>query len=270
MKTLIRPEEMQLNKVYNLVYVGDNEAYAKINGKRTIRVTATEPNLQYVELYDNFGSPTFDDLPGSTTYVGNPSEAFKEDEITEPADETEWFKKSVKFSSLVEAVEAGVLTPDDIKSLRVRSSSSPFVSVSNRAGKFIGLYTGFNVEGKTTQPYLQQVYIWWNTWEDMYADFEAYGVNASGRKKFFLTLKRTWEVADGAKPGTTTTIGPGRHEFVKVPNPRGHKAPWLVLKGTLIGACEGFWRDWQNGDLNEGGQPIDWGDFEVIVEELEW
>ena len=92
-----------------------------------------------------------------------------------------------------------------------------------------------------------------------------------------LVLKREWEAcnADEGPKGTKTTIPPGRHEVERIPNPLGYPdAPWLVLVGTKIGATEGSWRQWKNGDgVNKNpdspdyGKPIDWGDFEVIIEE---
>jgi hypothetical protein len=81
-----------------------------------------------------------------------------------------------------------------------------------------------------------------------------------------LILKRDWKVGDG-RDGSSAVIPVGRHEVERVRCPLGHDCNWLVLKGTLIGGAEGFWRDWRNGDLNDDGQPIDWGEFEVVVEE---
>jgi hypothetical protein len=270
MKTLIPPNQMEVGKVYNLVYVGDNEAYAKINGKRTILVTATTPELRYVQLYDQFGFPRFDDVRGNPTHVSNLELAFKEDEISEPADESEWFKHSIKVSSLGEALEQELITLDDIKNLPVRSNRNPFVGCAGEKGAYIGTYTSFHVEGRTKHPYLQNVYVWWNSWDEMVEDFEKYGVNASRQKWIFLTLKRTWKVLDGANPGNIAIMPPGRHRFVRVQNPFGHDAPWLVLKGTLIGAAEGFWRDWQNDPYNENlGKPINWGNYEVVIEEVD-
>jgi hypothetical protein len=74
-----------------------------------------------------------------------------------------------------------------------------------------------------------------------------------------LVLKCDWEANDGTAKGKKAIVHAGRHEVERVPNPFGHKeAPWLVLKGTLIGATEAFWRDW--------GSP-DWGDNQIIVED---
>jgi hypothetical protein len=87
-----------------------------------------------------------------------------------------------------------------------------------------------------------------------------------------LVLKRDWDVIDAAhlkhSARRNAVIPKGVHEVERIPNPLGHPgAPWLVLKGTLIGATEGSWRQWRNGTLNARGEPIDWGDFEVVVEE---
>ena len=72
----------------------------------------------------------------------------------------------------------------------------------------------------------------------------------------FMTLKRSRSAFDGSQKGKTVTIPEGRHEIEGVGNPFGDKTKWLVLKGTLIGGAEDFWRVCQR----EG-----WGD--VIIEE---
>ena len=169
---------MKKGGIYNLVYTGTNEAYGRINGKRTILVMDIEPELQYVQLHDSFGCPNTDDLRSGVCTVRDPSLAFKEDQIFEPTDEREWFKHSMKVGSLAEAIERGVLTRKEITQHPVHSSHSPFTSFSGAKGQFLGLCTSFDVEDKTNQPYLQYVYVWWNTWEAMYADFKKYGVNA--------------------------------------------------------------------------------------------
>jgi len=74
-----------------------------------------------------------------------------------------------------------------------------------------------------------------------------------------LVSKRNWEVHDGSKASGNddAIVPPGRHEIERVPNPFGFEAPWLVLKGTLIGATEGFWRQWT--DYSD--------DFQIVIEE---
>lgn len=89
-----------------------------------------------------------------------------------------------------------------------------------------------------------------------------------------MTTKREWEALNGATtPISPATISVGRHEIERVPNPAGHPANWLVLKGTLIGAAEDSWRQWENGRLADDpnhpnyGKPVDWGQFEIVIEE---
>lgn len=62
-----------------------------------------------------------------------------------------------------------------------------------------------------------------------------------------ITLKWECDVlnASNGEKNKTAIIPPGRHEIQRIPNPYGYPSPWLVLKGTLIGAAEDFWR-WQN------------------------
>jgi hypothetical protein len=90
----------------------------------------------------------------------------------------------------------------------------------------------------------------------------------------FMTLKRAWDTLDATSgEAVQTTIPAGRHEIERIKCPVGHDCNWLVLKGTLIGGSEGSWRQWINGSDCYGenhpkaGQPIDWKEFEVVIEE---
>lgn len=91
----------------------------------------------------------------------------------------------------------------------------------------------------------------------------------------FAILKRDWEMIEASVDGkpVKAIIPAGRHELERIPNPCGYPdAPWLVLKGTKIGATEMSWRQWKNGEIdNPGhpnhGKPVDWDDFEIAIEE---
>lgn len=86
-----------------------------------------------------------------------------------------------------------------------------------------------------------------------------------------MILKRDWQALDGSESDKIAVIPAGCHEVERVPNPFGHRAPWLVLRGTLIGGSEGSWRQWENGDfINRPEHPnfgsaVDWGDWEVQI-----
>lgn len=73
-----------------------------------------------------------------------------------------------------------------------------------------------------------------------------------------LIVKREWKAIDGLDKNKTHIIPIGTHEVERIPNPLGYPGYWIVLKGTLIGASEGSWRQW------EGNK---WGDFEVILKD---
>lgn len=59
-------------------------------------------------------------------------------------------------------------------------------------------------------------------------------------------FKESWWMLDHSKPieACNTDVEPGTYELEKIPNPHGHKAPWLVISGTTIGATVGYWREW--------------------------
>lgn len=165
--------EMRLGGIYNLVYVGPNAAYARINGKRTILVTALEPELQYVELFDQFGNPLKEDIRSETTTVGSPELGFAETEISEPADQSEWFKHALKVSSLEEALAHGV-TREDIAWYQGRNGRI----VPTIGERLLGVQVNFGVEDRLpNRPLLQSVYVVWKDWEAVYADFARYGVD---------------------------------------------------------------------------------------------
>lgn len=75
-----------------------------------------------------------------------------------------------------------------------------------------------------------------------------------------LVLKTGWDAIDGSSPNKSKVIiTAGRHEVERIQNPFGHEdAPWLVLKGTKIGATEGFWRQWKGSE---------WNEYEVVIED---
>ena len=95
----------------------------------------------------------------------------------------------------------------------------------------------------------------------------------------FMTLKREWEALDVSKnPIGKAKIPAGRHEIERIPNPFADASKpgsfWLVLKGTMIGMSEGSWREWMNdGSLitnkkhSDFGKPIDWQEYEIVIEE---
>ena len=56
-----------------------------------------------------------------------------------------------------------------------------------------------------------------------------------------MTTRREWGLV--GPDGERGKLPPGTHEMKRV---RIHRfdCHWLVLPGTLLGASEGFWRDW--------------------------
>ena len=68
-------------------------------------------------------------------------------------------------------------------------------------------------------------------------EYSIYGILSSEQKMevlMFATLGREWELLDG-KTKHFAKVAPGRYELEKIPNPFGHEASWLVLKGAMGG-----------------------------------
>ncbi len=176
MKKLQSWKDLKKGGVYNQVYVGDNEAYAKVNGKQTFIVIETTPALKTETLFDEFGSVYSDELRSPTaTYPKDPELAFKDVELFEPKDKSEWFIKSVKITSLAAALKANLIKMEDIKDSRMRSSwFTPFFGPKR---ELLGVYHSFSIEGTLENPLLQSVFVIWKTWDALYADFAQYGVD---------------------------------------------------------------------------------------------
>ena len=175
MKKLNSYTEFQSGRVYNRVYTGPNMAYAHINGKETFLVLETTP-LQTVELFGQFGDPHTDDIRGETVTYDVPEIAFKEFELFQPADASEWLKKSVKVTSLGAAVEQELITREDITQMGEHGSTSPFMPTFGRDMKLKGIQCHFQVEDRTKHPLLQAVFVVWQDWETLKADFKKFGV----------------------------------------------------------------------------------------------
>ncbi len=175
MKKLCSPTELRTGHVYNCVYVGDNDAYARINGKETFLVINIKP-LETVELFDQFGDPYTDDIRSTLTTHGSITGAFKECEIFQPSNESEWFRKSVRVNSLADALKQGGITIADIKRKADWRGQSPFVTTIDCNQKLKGIHCSFCVEDKTDRPLLQTVFVVWQTWVELADDFKKQGI----------------------------------------------------------------------------------------------
>ncbi len=89
-----------------------------------------------------------------------------------------------------------------------------------------------------------------------------------------VTLKREWEMLDfSSDPPKKVVVPAGEHELERIDNPYHPGVKCLVLKGTRTGMAENAWRQWINGVISNvpghpnHGKPIDWKDFEIILEE---
>lgn len=177
MRKLDSPSQMRKGHVYNLVYVGPNNDYGKINGKRTILIVKVRP-FQYVILHDEFGDPFTRRVESHVISVGDPQYVFRGDEIYEPENQNQWFKHALRFTSIGAAIKRGVLTKKMVKTHPAKSNPGCIVSVwGGKDRHLLGVYGSFRVEGKFKKhPYLQSVFIWWRNRERMIADFAKYGV----------------------------------------------------------------------------------------------
>ena len=172
MKKLDGHQEFRSGGTYCSTYVGENKAYARINGKRTILVKRTEPDLVFVELFDQFGDPFTEDIRGGEITSMAADLLFGDREVFEPESENEWFKHSMKFDSLSTPLAQGLITKKDIEEKASWGTRCPFTAVFGLDHKFKGVSARFDVEDKTPLVLLQAVFIVWPTWEALREDFE--------------------------------------------------------------------------------------------------
>lgn len=65
----------------------------------------------------------------------------------------------------------------------------------------------------------------------------------------FIILKRDWHVQDASSPAGTGLIPAGKHEVERIVIPARGNVPWLVLRGTRIGAAEAYWLDQKDVEI---------------------
>lgn len=170
-------KDLKREGIYNRIYIGPNEDYSRINGKETFMIVETEPKLQVAVLFDQFGDPHTENIESNVITFHSPEIAFREFELFEPANEGEWFKKSVKVTSLRDTLQFNV-TMADIERVAKWQCRSPFMPTFDVEWKMKGVQCSFRVEDKTTNPFLQTVFIVWPSWKAMAADFEGFGFTA--------------------------------------------------------------------------------------------
>ena len=171
MKRIESPAQFRVGGIYNVVYVGPNAAYARINGMETVRITAIEPQLKSVTLFHRFGNPLNQHIEALECTHG--TQSFTEHEIFEPSVESEWLKKSVAFATLQEPLEQGLVTMDDIRRIADWHGTSPFTAhMTGPRHGLAGVTCLFNKEDTIPDhPLLQSVFIVWKNWEDLRRDF---------------------------------------------------------------------------------------------------
>lgn len=176
MKKIASSLEFRAGGTYNSIYTGANSAYARINGKQTIRVLETEPKLKFVVLFDQFGDPFNEYLQGPEFSAG--TETFSEVDLFEVTDESEWFKKSARFTSLQTPLEKGLITLESIRDLADQRNPSPFTAhLTGPKHTLAGVTCCFCTEDEIPdKPLLQSVYIVWENWSKLEADFKLLGI----------------------------------------------------------------------------------------------
>jgi hypothetical protein len=67
-----------------------------------------------------------------------------------------------------------------------------------------------------------------------------------------LVIRRDWKVLDGSGHGRHAIIPAGTYEVERISDPLNVTGDsWIVLKGTLIGAAEPFWKQYQCRPAND-------------------
>lgn len=163
-------KDLKPGKIYNKVYTGDNKAYGRINGKSTIEIVYNQDGIvKYQELYSTTGSAFKKDLRSGVITCSSPDIAFKNYEIKEVSDESEYFIHNQLFS-LDEAISQGLIELSALEYL-FRDQSKNFVRVGSVTGLDGKPMIQVGCEGKSKDnPFLQTVTIVWGSWGEMRAN----------------------------------------------------------------------------------------------------
>ena len=167
MKKLESYKDFKKGEIYNRIYVGDNTAYAGVEGKETFQVLEIEPVLKVEILFGRSGSIFTNDLRGPIIEFINPQYAFREFELFEPIDKNEWFIKSVKVASIADALNAGYITHKETDNREILARF--FITCLDT-----GVYLKFYSKGIPTNPYLQTVMVLWKTWDNARTELAQY------------------------------------------------------------------------------------------------
>lgn len=174
MKKIKNWRELRKGGIYNRVYTGNNKVYGRVDGKQTFIVLKTEPSLKVQTLFDQFGDVYSAELRSATITFTYPDLAFREFNLYEPENKSEWFIKSLKLTSLAEALDAKFIGVDAIK--RVGKNSKIFAESFGERREMLSVHCNFRIEGTLENPLLQNVLVIWKNWEELRADFAKYEV----------------------------------------------------------------------------------------------
>jgi len=166
-------EDFKVGSTYNIVYSSNNYMSGK---KETILILQVFPEIKFVILYNQSANMYCGDLRSNIITAGFKS--FEQDQITEVFDEKDFIKKS-EIVTIDDAINRGLITVSELESI-FDDQSKKCIIISPVIGYDSGkMYIKINVEGKDQiNPYLQSIYIKWNSFKEMEASIKRFVPNA--------------------------------------------------------------------------------------------
>lgn len=81
----------------------------------------------------------------------------------------------------------------------------------------------------------------------------------------FLTLQIPWSCIDATHAiPTEHVVAAGKYAVERIANPFGFtNHPWIVLRGTKIGAPEAFWLAWRHSSFGAFSVQLEEGRFSI-------
>lgn len=166
-------KQLRVGGVYSRVYVGPNEAYARVNGKETFRVLKTKPSLEVQILFEQFGSLFSNEITSDIVTFSSPEKAFEEFEIFEPYTESQWFVKSTMVTTIEEGINRGLLLIDEVRDRTFTSREFTVYWWGEKLSSRPSL--SFSREGISGNQYFQRTFVLWDSWEAARAELGCHG-----------------------------------------------------------------------------------------------
>jgi hypothetical protein len=181
MRKIAHWKDLQVGKVYNMIYVGSHrELWA--HRSITFRVTEVRRFSFYFDvLYARLGSCFTEEMLLQGDSVLLPDKSLKDFELYEVEDESEHFVRALRFNSLGPLIQYGIIAMKALRGKVFTDDDYMRMASCDHSGiaKFVGYVRSFRAKQTSMHPQLKRVCVVWPTFEAMRDDHQAFGAKIS-------------------------------------------------------------------------------------------